>query len=100
LELQQHAFSLAPSGYGIDTHRCWEILQMGSIPIVLNSQLAQHLYIDYPIIIINKWEEVFQEGSLQQFKKDRYGKDSNPFTDDVKYKMSNNYWIQKIHDQK
>jgi hypothetical protein len=100
-ELQKHAFSLAPSGYGMDTHRCWEILQMGSIPIVINSPLAQKLYIDYPIIVINKWEEVFQEGALQQFKKEienRYGKDVNPFTDEIKYKMSNNYWIKMIHD--
>jgi len=102
-ELQNHAFSLSPSGYGIDTHRCWEILHMGSVPIVLNSPIAQKLYIHYPIIIINKWEDVFQPGALQQFKQDieyRYGRDGNPFTDEIKYKMSNNYWIKLVHDEK
>ena len=45
---------------------------------------------------------MFQPGALQQFKQDieyRYGRDGNPFTDEIKYKMSNNYWIKMIHDE-
>ena len=33
-DLRNHAFVLCPRGNGVDTHRMWETLYMGSIPIV------------------------------------------------------------------
>lgn len=35
----QNAFAFAPFGYGLDTHRFWEILQMRAIPIVRTSSM-------------------------------------------------------------
>jgi hypothetical protein len=45
------SFAFAPMGRGIDTHRVWEILLMGSIPIVISSPLDR-LYSQFPIVIV------------------------------------------------
>ena len=38
----QYAFTLSPRGNGIDTHRFWESLYRGSIPIVNSSEWSSH----------------------------------------------------------
>ena len=35
-DIRNHEFVLCPRGNGVDTHRLWETLYMGSIPIVKN----------------------------------------------------------------
>lgn len=57
-------FVICPPGNGIDTHRLWEALYLGCIPITLRHQI----YKDYnlPIIKVNKWEEVTPE-LLEEF---------------------------------
>lgn len=52
-------FVLAPRGNGLDTHRLWELLLCGVIPIVKKSTLDS-MYIDnkLPVVIINDWKEL------------------------------------------
>jgi len=52
-----YKFVLSPRGYGIDTHRFWEILLMGSIPIVENSCLND-LFDKFPCIIVNNFSDI------------------------------------------
>ncbi len=53
-------FVLSPRGNGIDCHRTWEALYLGSIPIVRTSNIDS-IYKDLPVLIINEWEEVTQD---------------------------------------
>ena len=47
-----------PRGNGIDTHRVWETLYRGSLPIVLHNEWSRSLeYLGLPIIKVNSWSE-------------------------------------------
>jgi hypothetical protein len=53
-----HAFVMSPVGNGLDCHRTWEALALGSIPIVKKSILTSKLYDDLPVVIVNDWSEI------------------------------------------
>ena len=56
-DIRNHDFVLCPPGNGIDTHRLWETLYMGSIPIVKRDS-AHAGWTDLPILFVNNWSEV------------------------------------------
>jgi hypothetical protein len=56
-EIKSSKFVLCPRGNGIDTHRIWESLYMGSIPIVIYEN-AHELFTDLPILFIKDWNEI------------------------------------------
>lgn len=48
LELSQHRFCLCIRGNGIDTHRFWEALYLGVIPVIINNNVTQiQTFVDY-----------------------------------------------------
>ena len=48
-----------PRGNGIDTHRFWETLYRGGVPIVLESQWARNMEKNgVPLVQINSWDEL------------------------------------------
>jgi hypothetical protein len=52
-----YSFVAAPRGNGIDTHRFWESLYRGAVPIVLESKWEEALsYLDLPHQAIQSWE--------------------------------------------
>lgn len=51
LDLATHHFVLCPPGNGIDTHRLWEALYAGSIPVVLRDS-AMTSFRDLPILFV------------------------------------------------
>ena len=53
-------FVLAPFGEGIDTHRVWEALLFGNIPIVKSSTLDK-LYKNFPVLIVKSWKDLNNE---------------------------------------
>ncbi len=55
--LAEHRFCLSPPGRGIDTHRTWEALMVGTIPIVQSSALDS-LFENLPVLIVNDWSVV------------------------------------------
>jgi hypothetical protein len=56
-DVYNHKFVLAPRGNGIDTHRLWECLYLGSIPIVKRS-VNNFFYEDLPICFVDEWSEI------------------------------------------
>lgn len=62
-----YEFVVSPPGNGIDCHRTWEVLLMGSIPIVLTSCLDP-LFHGLPVIILNDWNEL-KDADLIKWKK-------------------------------
>jgi len=50
-------FVISPPGNGIDCHRIWEALYLGTVPIVERSPAFRN-FTDLPILFIDKWEDV------------------------------------------
>ena len=55
--LSEARFVLCPRGVGIDTHRVYETLLLGSYPIVKSSPL-DWIYRDLPVLLVDDWKEV------------------------------------------
>lgn len=55
--IYNHYFVVCPEGNGIDTHRIWETLYMGSYPIVINN-VNNSYFSDLPICYIDDWAEL------------------------------------------
>jgi hypothetical protein len=89
-EVRNHTFVLCPRGNGIDTHRLWETLYMGSIPIV-KRDIAMKDFEDLPICFINVWDEVTPD--LLARERERILS-----TKWCLSKLKVSYWIQKIKD--
>jgi hypothetical protein len=57
--LAKYKYCLCPEGNGVDTHRLWEALLLGSIPIVKNTaftRIIQHYTRgEIPMIIMDSW---------------------------------------------
>jgi hypothetical protein len=56
-EMTQHQFVLAPHGHGVDTHRLWEALYVGCIPIVLRSSMDKLLE-GLPVLLVEHYADI------------------------------------------
>ncbi len=50
-------YVLCPPGRGLDSHRTWEALYLGCIPIVIKHDLYNNWH-DLPILQIEKYEDI------------------------------------------
>lgn len=66
-EIKSSKFTLCPRGNGIDTHRMWESLYLGSIPIV-RYENAHKLFLDLPILFIDDWSQIDKEFLETKYK--------------------------------
>lgn len=55
--LNSSKFTICPWGNGIDTHRIWESLYLGSIPVTRYHKVYEQFKI-YPIIFIENWNKI------------------------------------------
>jgi hypothetical protein len=55
---------VCPIGNGIDTHRVYETLYLNRIPITFNSLIYEKLYKNYPVILLDKPEELTNENLI------------------------------------
>jgi len=86
---EKYRYIACPRGNGVDTHRFWETLYRGSIPIVLRNPWSQSLeHFKIPMIIVNTWQEA--ESAIDNFEKSALVR--NPESLDV---LWINYW-QKL----
>jgi hypothetical protein len=88
---RNHSFVLCPRGNGIDTHRLWETLYMGSIPIV-RRDIAHSGWTDLPILFVDSWEEVTEEmlrEELERMKSKEWNIE----------KILIGYWIDRIRNE-
>jgi hypothetical protein len=94
MDLRTHNFVICPSGNGIDTHRIWETLYMGGIPIVKSNKVVEKLSKDLPIIVVKKWSQVL----------------NLPYMEEIYYEFTTNrvhnfeklqiqYWLNKISNK-
>jgi hypothetical protein len=59
---------LCPEGNGMDTHRTWESLYLGAIPVERRNK-NNRFYTDLPILFVDEWEEVTEEFLRKNFWK-------------------------------
>lgn len=85
---RNHHYVLCPRGNGIDTHRLWETLYMGSIPIVIRD-IAHSDWTDLPILFVNSWDDVTEEFLTSQIE--RFNTTSWNYT-----KLHIGHWIRQI----
>jgi len=86
--VKSHQFVVCPQGHGLDTHRTWEVLLLGSYPITISSTLNE-LFDDLPVFVVNSWSEV-TEYRLQQWLSR-----SQPNNLDRAWMP---YWIKKVFE--
>jgi hypothetical protein len=90
-DIRSSKFVFCPRGNGIDTHRIWETLYMGSIPIV-KYEKAHNLFTDLPILFIDDWSVIDEE-----FLKNKYDEIVNKDWNMDKLKIS--YWLEFIKNK-
>ena len=78
--LSKTKFAICPPGTGQDTHRVYECLFYGVVPIVKSSFL-DNLYTNYNILIVKEWEDVSEELLIS------FVSDENKKFDPLKFKM-------------
>jgi len=64
--IYNHKFVLCPEGNGIDTHRIWETLYMGSIPVVERNITSDLLYSYFPCLTTMSGWTGITEGVLKR----------------------------------
>ena len=83
-----YAFVLCPFGNGMDCHRSWEALCLGSIPII-KAPYFKKLFEDLPVLIVNEWNEITKELlnlTIDNFKNKNFNYN----------KLKLKYWVNKI----
>jgi hypothetical protein len=68
-QLAEHQFVLSPPGNGLDCHRAWEAMYLGTVPIVESSVTTEFFKkLGLPLLVVKKWEEVssFDEKKLSE----------------------------------
>jgi hypothetical protein len=65
-QVLKSAFVICPTGNGLDTHRIWESILLGSVPVVKKNYLADSLINKLPILAVENWEDFLD---LNDFEK-------------------------------
>jgi hypothetical protein len=84
----KYAFVVSPYGQGMDCHRTWEILILGSIPILKSKEFVR-LFEDLPVLFVNDWKDITQkllDDTIEKFKNKTFNYD----------KLTLNYWQEKV----
>lgn len=63
-KINEYKFVLCPRGNGEDTHRFWEVMLMGSVPVVERNGLVDFFGI-FPCIIVDKFGDVNEKLLLE-----------------------------------
>lgn len=87
--LRSHAFCLAPEGQGDDTHRLWESLYAGCIPIVRRLRAFRD-FADLPIFFVDDWKEALDPARLRAVRDEFHAR-----TWDLR-KLTVSYWYGEI----
>jgi hypothetical protein len=96
IQVKSHDFVLCPTGNGPDSHRLWETLYLGSIPIVKRRDNYIFYEDKLPIVFVDDYNEINKE-FLYQKKIEIDNKIKNNIYD---FDMLNfQYWKNKILDR-
>lgn len=86
----EYAFVISPHGNGLDCHRTWEAIALGTIPIVKTSPLDA-LFEGLPVWIVEDWSQVNEPSMLkkiEEYKNKKFNLE----------KMQLSYWLKIINN--
>lgn len=63
--IRKSNFVVCPEGNGVDTHRLWETLYMGSIPIIIENDVLEELVRHLPVLVIKNWNQISDDNFLE-----------------------------------
>ena len=92
----KYAFVASPFGNGLDTHRTWEALILGCIPIIKTSGMDS-LFEELPVLIINDWSDITEQLLIKVNRDFKQKHEKGEFN---YYKLTLKYWRDKIHSHK
>lgn len=90
---ENHAFVICPFGNGLDTHRTWETLCLGRIPIIGKSNLNT-LFQDLPFVEVEDWNQLSEE-----FLEEKYKNIIEKWDEYNWNKLTLEYWVNKIKNE-
>jgi len=92
--LNEYKYCIAPRGAGIDSHRIYESIYLGVIPIVTKNELYE-LYEKLPVLIIDNWNEITKEFLENNYEKLKINLNNWVISNKNWYKTK--YWITNIN---
>ena len=90
--VEKYRFIMCPWGNGVDTHRVWETLYSGNIPVTKKHHTFS-TSLGLPVLFIRDYSDITLE-KLTNFY------DENKDTENIYEKLDINYWIDKIKNFK
>jgi len=98
--IYNHKFVICPEGNGIDTHRVWECLYMGTIPITEDNITRDLLYSYFPTATLpwewgcsDNWRDLTKDYLENEF---RQIEEIKSYFDGVRSLLTFEYWKNKI----
>jgi hypothetical protein len=58
--LASHRYAVCPPGNGVDTHRMWESIYLGVVPVVQRSIFTE-AFAKLPMLLVDDWNQVTEE---------------------------------------
>ncbi len=59
--MKKSQFIPCPAGNGLDTHRVWEAIYLGAVPVILESEFCGDA--TWPVIVIKNWSELLEKSN-------------------------------------
>jgi hypothetical protein len=85
---------VCPLGHGLDTHRVYETLYCGRIPITFDFKLYEKLYYRYPVIYLDDYEKLKDKNFMDNLIKEQENKIWDRNT------INFSYWKNLILDER
>jgi hypothetical protein len=85
-----HRFMICPEGNGMDTHRTWECLYLGTIPIEKRNINNTNFEKLFPILLVDDWDEVTEDLLTTKWRE--------LAVMDYAERLDFNYWKNKINE--
>jgi len=57
--MKKSRFIPCPAGNGLDTHRVWEAIYLGAVPVLLESEFCGDA--TWPVIVVKNWSELLEK---------------------------------------
>lgn len=90
-ENAKFAFTLSPFGVGLDCHRTWEAMVLGTVPIVFSSPIDP-LFEHLPVVIVHDWREVTSQRLVEEQR--RIAEQKFDFS-----RMELNCWVARLYGE-
>lgn len=65
MKIKNHKFMVCPIGNALDCHRNWEVLYLRRVPVMKRHPYLEELYKNYPVLFVDKYEDVTEELLVQ-----------------------------------